>query len=357
MDVFILCTVVRRSAILHRDVIHCPSVYLTSAGCSQEEGNPCLCRCRQSLSDSFEEATAISICSLFKTWLSRRGGLRVSAYLGKKTNDQTGWLRKAEVKDGGGKPNNLSLRLSFNSLLLLLGWDGQGFLWWSVRWKRCFAYKLCSKFIHLCSSLVYTTTTDVFLFVLSAGSCRSSSCEGSPCARSSTPSSSPPAGSPAPNTTTLLITAAPAARRRTSLSSGTTRWVVPDRWQRMDLDSLFCSFLVLPVKSSLVQSHLKPLFVFLQLQVDCWYTELCKQKSRDRTGSFLLNIEYSGSTLSHEIGHFSRQRNENKVVLANDCWLYVGYFIILIKRQAYLVCKVSAHKWSYVVEPVSRCLI
>lgn len=147
---------------------------------------------------------------------------------------------------------------------------------------------------------------------LSAGSCRSSSCEGSPCARSSTRSSSPPAGSPAPNTTTLLTTAAPAARRRTSLSSGTTRWVVPDRWQKMDLDSLFCSFLVLPVKSSLVQSHLKLLFVFLKLQVDCWYTNFCKQKSRDRTGSFLLNIEYSGSTLSHEI-----------VVLSSDCWLYV----------------------------------
>lgn len=100
MGVFILCTVVRWSAILHRDVIHCPSVYLTSAGCSQEEGNPCLCRCRQSLSDCFEEAAAISIRSLFKTWLSRRGGLRVSSYLG---NNQRGWLRKAEVKDGGEK--------------------------------------------------------------------------------------------------------------------------------------------------------------------------------------------------------------------------------------------------------------
>ena len=61
----------------------------------------------------------------------------------------------------------------------------------------------------------------------SAGSCRWTICGGSLCAWSSTRSSSPPAGSRGPNTTTSPTMAAPAARRRTSPSSGTTRWDEP----------------------------------------------------------------------------------------------------------------------------------
>lgn len=101
---------------------------------------------------------------------------------------------------------------------------GADLYWWN---KSCFSK--VKKVIIRRLLTKYQHSPSCCLCFPSAASCRWSTCEGSLCAWSSTRSSSPPAGSRVPNTTTSPTTAAPATRRHTSQSSGTTRWDEPTR--------------------------------------------------------------------------------------------------------------------------------